>query len=98
MNNQPKCTCTAHVRDGAFAVVLCQLHASAQDLLDALKDAIKECRCTLAERDSGHLVDCFVPHAKEVIAKAEEATFDRHPADGADHRSEQAQADARSPE
>ena len=45
-------------------------HGPAQ-LLSALRDAIQDCKCSMAQRDSGHLVDCFVPAAKDAIAKAE---------------------------
>lgn len=40
-------------------------------LLDALREAVQSCACSLQERDSGHCVDCFVPRAKLAIEKAE---------------------------
>lgn len=54
--------------DAKTDAILC---AAAPDLLEALKDVIGDCRCSVKERYSGHLVDCSVPHALEVIAKAE---------------------------
>jgi hypothetical protein len=42
------------------------------DLLAALEEAIKDCRCSLRERESGHLVDCFAPNAIEAIRRARE--------------------------
>jgi hypothetical protein len=44
--------------------------AAAPDLLVALRKAVKDCRCTLIQRESGHLIDCFVPDALIAIAKA----------------------------
>lgn len=48
-----------------------RLIAAAPRLLASLKEAVKECRCSLRERDSGHNFECFVPGALEVIAAAE---------------------------
>lgn len=42
-----------------------------QRLLDALRDAVKGCPCSMRERDSGHLVECFVPHVREALDEAE---------------------------
>lgn len=41
------------------------------ELLTALKAVVKECRCTLMQRESGHLVGCSVPDALVVIEKYE---------------------------
>jgi hypothetical protein len=48
-----------------------RLIAAAPELLAELKEAVKDCRCSLAERDSGHRIDCFAPGALAAIAKAE---------------------------
>lgn len=48
-----------------------RLIATAPELLEALKAVVCDCRCSIKERDSGHLVGCSVPHALDVIAKAE---------------------------
>lgn len=53
------------------AVDALRLAACAPELLALLKEAVKECGCTLSERDSGHLVECFALTAHEAIAKAE---------------------------
>jgi hypothetical protein len=42
------------------------------DLLAALEEAVKDCRCSLRERESGHLVDCFAPNARAAIRRARE--------------------------
>lgn len=47
------------------------LIAAAPDLLVALKEAVRSCGCSLAQRESGHHVDCFAPDALAAIAKAE---------------------------
>lgn len=44
---------------------------AAPELLEALQLAVDRCPCTVAERLSGHLVDCYAPHAQLAIAKAE---------------------------
>lgn len=46
------------------------LIAAAPELLEALEDAVRWCGCSLREKESGHCIDCFAPHALEVIAKA----------------------------
>jgi hypothetical protein len=46
------------------------LMVSAPELLEALEIAVQCCACTLKQRDSGHLVECFAPKAIEVIRKA----------------------------
>lgn len=48
-----------------------RLAAAAPELLDKLKEAVGTCRCTFLQRDSGHLLECWVPSALELIAKAE---------------------------
>jgi hypothetical protein len=48
-----------------------RLIAAAPEMLEALKQVVQDCRCSVKERFSGHLVDCSVPHALNVIAKAE---------------------------
>lgn len=48
-----------------------RLIASAPELLEALRRATADCGCSLVERDSGHMVDCFAPDACAAIAKAE---------------------------
>ena len=44
------------------------LISAAPELLEAAMQA--ECKCTLAERDCGHRVDCWMPGLKSAIAKA----------------------------
>jgi len=44
---------------------------AAPELLEALKEAVQDCRCNAFQRDSGHLVDCRAPQWLELIAKAE---------------------------
>jgi hypothetical protein len=39
------------------------------EMLEALK--LADCACTVPQRMSGHLVDCWMPLAQEAIAKAE---------------------------
>ena len=46
------------------------LIAAAPDLYAALESAVEGCGCTLRQRDSGHLVDCFAPAAIEALRKA----------------------------
>lgn len=46
------------------------LIAAAPEMLGALQDVVHECTCSLREKESGHLVSCFVPRIKEVIQKA----------------------------
>lgn len=41
------------------------------ELLETLKQVVGDCRCSIKERFSGHLVGCSVPGALEVIAKVE---------------------------
>lgn len=48
------------------------IRASAHDdLLEACKLAIQYCACSIADRDSGHRIGCFVPDVTAAIAKAE---------------------------
>lgn len=42
-------------------------------LLDACQIAIEHCPCAIAERDSGHLVGCYVPQLQSAIALLTEA-------------------------
>lgn len=46
-----------------------RLFAVAGELLETAKDA--QCACTVRERDSGHLVGCWMPALTAVIDKAE---------------------------
>ena len=54
--------------DAEFIARACNAH---EDMLHALRMASQGCPCTLSQRDSGHLVGCFVPEVQEAIAKAE---------------------------
>lgn len=47
------------------------LIAAAPDLLDACKQMVQWCTCSIAERESGHHVDCYVPAVLALIAKAD---------------------------
>jgi len=47
------------------------LFAAAPQMLQALRMASQGCPCTLSQRDSGHLVGCFVPDVQEAIGQAE---------------------------
>lgn len=47
------------------------LIAAAPDLVEALREAVESCPCSLKERDSGHRTDCRAPAWAEAIAKAE---------------------------
>jgi enterochelin esterase-like enzyme len=47
-----------------------RLIAAAPELLEAAKEA--QCSCTLRERASGHLVECWMPALVAAIAKATE--------------------------
>lgn len=47
------------------------LQSKARAVVEALADL--QCRCTLRERDSGHLVGCPVPQQREVIDALEDA-------------------------
>lgn len=47
-----------------------RLIAAAPDLLDALEEAVQHCGCTIAQRESGHLVGCWAPPALAAIASA----------------------------
>lgn len=44
------------------------LIAAAPDLLEAASQA--DCACSVRERASGHLVECWMPALKDAIAKA----------------------------
>lgn len=46
------------------------LIGSSLDLYASLAEAVKDCRCTLKQRDSGHLVGCFAIAAHAALAKA----------------------------
>ena len=46
-----------------------RLMVAARDLFEAAKDA--QCSCSIAERESGHLTDCWMPALEAAIAKAE---------------------------
>lgn len=46
-----------------------RLIAAAPELLEASRTA--QCACSVKERDSGHLVDCWMPALLAAIAKAE---------------------------
>lgn len=39
------------------------------EVVEALKQACQECACTLRERESGHRVECSVPHWQEMIGR-----------------------------
>jgi hypothetical protein len=60
---------TAVTGDGPSSRANAILYAAAPDLLEAAKRA--QCQCSILERDSGHLVDCWMPDLSEAIAKAE---------------------------
>ena len=47
-----------------------RLIAASPLLLAELRNAVENCGCSIAERDSGHLVGCYVPSALDAIAKA----------------------------
>lgn len=47
------------------------LIAAAPEMLEALKLAAQCCPCTIKERLSGHISDCFAPAVQQAIAKAE---------------------------
>lgn len=40
-------------------------------LYDAVKMLTSDCRCTVKERMSGHLVECPTPHLQELIEEYE---------------------------
>ena len=46
------------------------LFAAARDMYAILRDRV-QCGCSVEERLSGHLVDCWMPEVLEVLAKAE---------------------------
>ena len=46
-----------------------RLIAAAPELLEALQQV--DCKCSIAERDSGHLTDCYMPVVLSAMAKAE---------------------------
>lgn len=46
-----------------------RLIAAAPDLLEACKQA--QCSCSMRERESGHLVECWMPDMLAAIKKAE---------------------------
>jgi hypothetical protein len=52
--------------DYAEAKANARLIAAAPELLDALRDAVKQCDCGI-----NHVRGCWTEHAREVIAKAE---------------------------
>ncbi len=47
-----------------------RLIAAAPELLEACKVAVQCCPCSIRERESGHLTDCFAPAIQEAINKA----------------------------
>ncbi len=49
-----------------FIVRACNSH---EELLEAAKQA--QCGCSIAERESGHRVECWMPALLDAIAKAE---------------------------
>jgi hypothetical protein len=48
-----------------------RLLAASWRLLEAAKIAVQNCNCTVRQRDSGHLLECFAPDLKNAIAHAE---------------------------
>jgi hypothetical protein len=72
-------------RDGGMAIIVNEvgrpatktdranacLIAQAPPLLRELRIAVQFCGCTVAERESGHRIDCWAPSALDVIEKAE---------------------------
>lgn len=52
----------------------CAYIAHGGELLSALKEAVQDCSCSVAERASGHHVDCRAPSWKELIARVEGRT------------------------
>lgn len=68
-NNCPQC-----FPERPMAAFARQLERENQELraaLEAIRAAAKnaQCDCTLAERDSGHKTDCWMPEFREAIAK-----------------------------
>lgn len=77
-----KCTCELRPAGKAsrtddlirfkIKLVKCPLCEAAPDLLEACKQLVKHCGCTIRERESGHRIDCFVTaELTAIIARTE---------------------------
>lgn len=70
---QSSCSCACHGEPACCTCSRINLTRYRQ-VVKALKEAIKGCSCNISQQDSGHLIECFVPDAKEALAAAEQPT------------------------
>src|SRR5258708_40050354 len=71
----------AHVR-GCLEHPVPKLKDALRDAREALDVARTGCACSVAERASGHHIDCFVPQIKEAIGTADAALAEVTSIDG----------------
>lgn len=62
---------TVKHKDPATQEELARLFTTAPEILEALKDAVMLCGCSVKERLSGHASECRAPYWAELIDKAE---------------------------
>lgn len=59
--------CHADTPGEAVQLLQSKLLVRRHELLSELKELATTCQCTASERLSGHLVDCHVPRAQQIV-------------------------------
>lgn len=90
--NQPRalvdcgCETTTYPDGSGVEIHFCPLHGAAEELAthlaaacEALDLARTGCGCSVAERASGHHIDCYVPQIKETLEAARTAIAKARP-------------------